>query len=105
MKLSASRTRCVFVTAHDSSWGFVCCTTVDHALFKCALAAVHVCPTIAVHHCCWPSQSTYWLTFELMWRDYFRFYSAKQGDALFHKDGVQPRANHKWKVRNSFYVS
>jgi deoxyribodipyrimidine photolyase len=44
-------------------------------------------------------QSTYWLTFELMWRDYFRFYSAKHGDALFHKDGVQPRANYKWKVR------
>jgi FAD binding domain of DNA photolyase len=33
-----------------------------------------------------------------MWRDYFRFYSAKHGDALFRKDGVHPRANYKWKV-------
>jgi deoxyribodipyrimidine photo-lyase len=33
------------------------------------------------------NRSTYWLTFELLWRDFFRFYGAKHGDRLFWPSG------------------
>lgn len=35
------------------------------------------------------NDSTYWLVFELMWRDYFRFIASKHGDALFKPEGIQ----------------
>ncbi|MEM8599789.1 MAG: DASH family cryptochrome [Bacteroidota bacterium] len=33
------------------------------------------------------NKSTYWLIFELIWRDYFRFYGVFHDDALFHPSG------------------
>ncbi len=33
------------------------------------------------------NKSTYWLTFELLWRDFFRVYGAKHGDRLFWPSG------------------
>lgn len=33
------------------------------------------------------NKSTYWLVFELIWRDYFRFYALKHGDTIFHSGG------------------
>jgi deoxyribodipyrimidine photo-lyase len=35
------------------------------------------------------NDSTYWLVFELLWRDYFRFMAAKHGDRLFRKSGLR----------------
>lgn len=35
------------------------------------------------------NDSTYWLIFELLWRDYFRFVCAKQGDRVFRQSGIQ----------------
>lgn len=35
------------------------------------------------------NDSTYWLIFELLWRDYFRFIGAKHGDRLFQPEGLQ----------------
>ena len=35
------------------------------------------------------NDSTYWLIFELLWRDYFRYIAAKHGDRLFHSSGLQ----------------
>jgi deoxyribodipyrimidine photo-lyase len=35
------------------------------------------------------NNSTYWLVFELLWRDYFRFICAKSGDRVFHPSGLQ----------------
>jgi deoxyribodipyrimidine photo-lyase len=35
------------------------------------------------------SDETYWLVFELLWRDYFRFVAAAQGDAIFRASGLQ----------------
>ncbi len=35
------------------------------------------------------NESTYWMIFELLWRDYFRFVAAKEGDALFRARGLQ----------------
>lgn len=35
------------------------------------------------------NQSTYWLVFELIWRDYFRFICKKHGNKVFHIDGIK----------------
>ena len=35
------------------------------------------------------NESTYWMIFELLWRDYFRFVAAKDGDAIFRSRGLQ----------------
>ncbi|MEO0854972.1 MAG: DASH family cryptochrome, partial [Cyanobacteria bacterium J06648_11] len=35
------------------------------------------------------NDSTYWLIFELLWRDYFRFICAKHGDRVFYPSGLQ----------------
>jgi len=43
------------------------------------------------------NESTYWLVFELLWRDYFRLIAAKHGDRLFHLSGLQ-RLHRSWKT-------
>lgn len=35
------------------------------------------------------NESTYWLWFELLWREYFHWYALKHGARLFLRDGVQ----------------
>jgi deoxyribodipyrimidine photo-lyase len=35
------------------------------------------------------NDSTYWLIFELLWRDYFRFICAKHGNRIFRTSGLQ----------------
>ncbi|WP_035986317.1 DASH family cryptochrome [Leptolyngbya sp. KIOST-1] len=35
------------------------------------------------------NESTYWLIFELLWRDYFRFVCAKHGDRVFYPSGLR----------------
>ncbi|MCS6989661.1 MAG: DASH family cryptochrome, partial [Chloroherpetonaceae bacterium] len=35
------------------------------------------------------NESTYWLVFELLWRDYFRFLSLKCGNRIFKKRGIK----------------
>lgn len=35
------------------------------------------------------NDSTYWLVFELLWRDYFRFTAMKYGTRLFHRNGMK----------------
>lgn len=35
------------------------------------------------------NNSTYWLIFELLWRDYFHFIAAKHGNKLFYPSGLQ----------------
>jgi deoxyribodipyrimidine photo-lyase len=35
------------------------------------------------------NDSTYWLIFELLWRDYFRFICAKHGNKIFFSSGLQ----------------
>jgi deoxyribodipyrimidine photo-lyase len=35
------------------------------------------------------NDSTYWLIFELLWRDYFRWIAAKHGDRLFRASGLR----------------
>jgi deoxyribodipyrimidine photo-lyase len=35
------------------------------------------------------NESTYWLVFELLWRDYFRFLSLKYGNRIFKRGGIK----------------
>jgi deoxyribodipyrimidine photo-lyase len=42
------------------------------------------------------NDSTYWLVFELMWRDFFRFICAKHGNKIFYRAGLQ-NINIPWK--------
>ena len=41
------------------------------------------------------NQSTYWVIFELIWRDYFKFISLKYGNAIFKIGGILNR-NYDW---------
>jgi len=42
------------------------------------------------------NQSTYWLIFELIWRDFFRFMAKKHGNSIFQIGGIQDKAGY-WK--------
>jgi deoxyribodipyrimidine photo-lyase len=37
------------------------------------------------------NKSTYWVIFELLWRDFFRFFSLKHGDRMFYPGGTTGR--------------
>lgn len=42
------------------------------------------------------SDSTYWLVFELLWRDFMKFAYLKHGDKFFHKNGIQKKPKDWW---------
>ena len=42
------------------------------------------------------NDSTYWLIFELVWRDYFKYISLKHGNAIFKRDGILQKT-YPWK--------
>jgi deoxyribodipyrimidine photo-lyase len=42
------------------------------------------------------NQSTYWVIFELIWRDYFKYISLKYGSKIFKIGGILDK-NYKWK--------
>ena len=39
------------------------------------------------------NQSTYWLIFELIWRDYFKYISLKHGNKIFMVEGILEKKN------------
>ena len=41
------------------------------------------------------NESTYWLIFELIWRDYFKYISLKHGNAIFKIGGILSK-NYQW---------
>ena len=43
------------------------------------------------------NQDTYWLIFELIWRDYFKYVSLKHGEKIFDLHGLK---NHKYEWRS-----
>jgi deoxyribodipyrimidine photo-lyase len=43
------------------------------------------------------NQSTYWLIFELIWRDYFKYISLKHGNKVFKTGGILER-DYNWKT-------
>ncbi|NVJ86421.1 MAG: DASH family cryptochrome [Algoriphagus sp.] len=46
------------------------------------------------------NQSTYWLVFELIWRDYFRFICKKHGNQVFHIGGIKHQED-SWRRDNA----
>jgi deoxyribodipyrimidine photo-lyase len=42
------------------------------------------------------NSSTYWMIFELIWRDFFKYISLKHGDAIFHLGGILNKKYH-WR--------
>ena len=40
------------------------------------------------------NQSTYWMVFELIWRDYFKYISMKYRDKIFSIEGMLNRKYH-----------
>ncbi|KAM4086289.1 hypothetical protein ACJW30_10G090900 [Castanea mollissima] len=48
------------------------------------------------------NNSTYWVLFELMWRDYFRFLSVKYGNSLFHLGGPR-KVEHRWSQDKNMF--
>jgi deoxyribodipyrimidine photo-lyase len=43
------------------------------------------------------NESTYWLVFELLWRDYYYFIALKFGVRLFKRSGIKHDFTRKWK--------
>jgi deoxyribodipyrimidine photo-lyase len=43
------------------------------------------------------NKSTYWVIFELLWRDFFKFYCARHGDDVFKVGGPIRRAAYQWE--------
>jgi len=43
------------------------------------------------------NESTYWVLFELIWRDFFQFQVAKHGGAFFSQGGIQQRTDIEWR--------
>ncbi|ELK51716.1 deoxyribodipyrimidine photolyase, partial [Haloferax sp. BAB-2207] len=43
------------------------------------------------------NDSTYWLVFELRWRDFFQFQFAKHGSDCFHREGIRERTDIDWR--------
>ncbi|KNA22388.1 hypothetical protein SOVF_034370 [Spinacia oleracea] len=50
------------------------------------------------------NDSTYWVLFELIWRDYFRFLSIKYGNSIFHLGGPRHLDN-KWSQDKTLFES
>ncbi len=48
------------------------------------------------------NDSTYWLIFELLWRDYFKFIALKHGSAIFKVGGLQ-NLHIKWKSNKDLF--
>lgn len=43
------------------------------------------------------NESTYWLFFELLWRDFFRFQAKKHGNKIFLKGGTRGEIDPRWR--------
>lgn len=50
------------------------------------------------------NQSTYWLFFELVWRDYFKYISLKHGNKIFKIGGILERDYH-WRTDEALFKS
>ncbi len=48
------------------------------------------------------NKSTYWVVFELIWRDYFKYYALAQGDAIFKLHGPMGKSR-PWKVDQAMF--
>ncbi len=50
------------------------------------------------------NDSTYWLIFELIWRDFFRFVALRFGDRLFKASGIKHDIQKRWRRDNDLFI-
>lgn len=50
------------------------------------------------------NDSTYWLIFELLWRDYFRFVALKYGTRLFKSSGIKHELHRRGKQNKELFM-
>ncbi|GKY91217.1 hypothetical protein MPSEU_000094300 [Mayamaea pseudoterrestris] len=49
------------------------------------------------------NKSTYWMIFELLWRDFCKFFARKYGDVVFYPGGTAGKTDYKWSTyENNF---
>nr|WP_317167931.1 DASH family cryptochrome [Flavobacterium jejuense] len=48
------------------------------------------------------NEDTYWLIFELIWRDYFKYISLKHGNKIFQLDGIIEN-KYEWKINQKAF--
>ena len=48
------------------------------------------------------NEGTYWLIFELIWRDYFKYISLKHGNKIFQLKGIL-NTNYEWKFNQKLF--
>ncbi len=48
------------------------------------------------------NEDTYWLIFELIWRDYFKYISLKHGEKIFKLDGILGK-EYEWKANDKAF--
>lgn len=48
------------------------------------------------------NKSTYWMVFELIWRDFFRFHALAEGDRLFYRSGFRG-VEKEWKYDRELF--
>ena len=50
------------------------------------------------------NDSTYWLTFELIWRDFFRFVALRYGTRIFKPSGIRHDLGKKWRHDTDLFL-
>ncbi|WP_077924313.1 DASH family cryptochrome [Spirosoma sp. 209] len=50
------------------------------------------------------NDSTYWLIFELLWRDFFRFVALRYGNRLFKPSGIRHQLGKKWRRDRDLFL-
>jgi deoxyribodipyrimidine photo-lyase len=50
------------------------------------------------------NSSTYWLVFELIWRDYFHFVASKYGAKIYRRSGISGVEKIEWKSDKLFHL-
>lgn len=50
------------------------------------------------------NSSTYWLVFELIWRDYFHFVALKYGHKIYRRSGISGREKIQWGSDKLFHL-
>ncbi len=50
------------------------------------------------------NESTYWLVFELIWRDFFRFVALRYGSRIFKPSGIRNDLNKKWRRDPDLFI-
>jgi len=50
------------------------------------------------------NDSTYWLIFELIWRDFFRFVALRYGTRIFKPSGIRHDLNKKWRHDTDLFL-